>query len=110
MAVNLTKGKISTTVITDSAIFAMMARVNKVFPGVVALLPDRRPAGGGTPDREERPDLDRLYMSYVQAVTGRAGWPLSVGLTPSLKPFFGVSIFAHADGCLLLSRFDSIPP
>jgi len=40
-------------------------------------------------DREERPDLDAVYMDAVQAMTGRGGWPMSVFLTPELKPFFG---------------------
>jgi hypothetical protein len=40
-------------------------------------------------DREERPDVDRIYMTAVQAMTGSGGWPLSVFLTPDLKPFFG---------------------
>jgi len=40
-------------------------------------------------DREERPDLDQIYMSAVQLMTGRGGWPMSVFLTPELKPFFG---------------------
>ena len=40
-------------------------------------------------DREERPDLDQIYMSAVQAMTGHGGWPMSVFLTPDLKPFFG---------------------
>src|SRR5947207_15992601 len=40
-------------------------------------------------DREERPDVDRTYMTYVQAATGGGGWPMSVFLTPELKPFFG---------------------
>ena len=44
-------------------------------------------------DREELPDLDRLYMNYVQATTGRGGWPMSVWLTPDLKPFYGGSYF-----------------
>jgi hypothetical protein len=44
-------------------------------------------------DREEMPDLDHLYMLFVQATTGRGGWPMSVWLTPSLKPFFGGSYF-----------------
>ncbi|ACF43415.1 thioredoxin domain-containing protein [Pelodictyon phaeoclathratiforme] len=44
-------------------------------------------------DREELPDLDRLYMSYVQASTGRGGWPMSVWLTPELNPFYGGSYF-----------------
>ena len=44
-------------------------------------------------DREERPDLDDLYMSAVQAITGRGGWPMSVWLTPGLKPFFGGTYF-----------------
>ena len=38
-------------------------------------------------DREERPDIDRIYMNYVQATTGGGGWPMSVWLTPDLKPF-----------------------
>ncbi len=40
-------------------------------------------------DREERPDLDAYYMSAVQSMTGGGGWPLSVFLTPDLKPFYG---------------------
>ncbi len=44
-------------------------------------------------DREERPDLDSVYMAFVQATTGRGGWPMSVFLTPGLKPFFGGTYF-----------------
>jgi uncharacterized protein YyaL (SSP411 family) len=44
-------------------------------------------------DREERPDIDRVYMSFVQATTGSGGWPMSVWLTPDLKPFFGGTYF-----------------
>ena len=44
-------------------------------------------------DREERPDVDRIYMTYVQATTGSGGWPMSVFLTPDLKPFFGGTYF-----------------
>ena len=44
-------------------------------------------------DREERPDLDRVYMTFVQATTGAGGWPMSVWLTPDLKPFFGGTYF-----------------
>jgi hypothetical protein len=40
-------------------------------------------------DREERPDLDSIYMNAVQLLTGRGGWPMSVFLTPDLKPFYG---------------------
>jgi uncharacterized protein YyaL (SSP411 family) len=40
-------------------------------------------------DREERPDLDHIYMSAVQSIAGRGGWPMSVFLTPDLEPFFG---------------------
>lgn len=40
-------------------------------------------------DREERPDIDKIYMSFVQGTTGSGGWPLNVFLTPDLKPFFG---------------------
>ncbi len=44
-------------------------------------------------DREERPDLDDLYMDAVQALTGWGGWPMSVWLTPDLRPFFGGTYF-----------------
>ena len=44
-------------------------------------------------DREERPDIDRIYMLFVQATTGGGGWPMSVWLTPELKPFFGGTYF-----------------
>lgn len=44
-------------------------------------------------DREERPDLDHIYMDAVQAMTGSGGWPLNVFLTPEAKPFFGGTYF-----------------
>ena len=47
-------------------------------------------------DREERPDLDRIYMSAVQALTGRGGWPMSVFLTPDGWPFYGGTYFPPA--------------
>ena len=48
-------------------------------------------------DREERPDVDKIYMTFVQATTGQGGWPLSVFLTPDLKPFFGGTYFPPED-------------
>ena len=47
-------------------------------------------------DREERPDVDRVYMTFVQATTGSGGWPMSVWLTPELKPFYGGTYFPPA--------------
>jgi len=44
-------------------------------------------------DREKRPDVDRVYMLFVQATTGSGGWPMSVWLTPELKPFYGGTYF-----------------
>ena len=44
-------------------------------------------------DREERPDVDRLYMAFVQATTGGGGWPMSVWLTPDGRPFYGGTYF-----------------
>ena len=44
-------------------------------------------------DREERPDVDRVYMTFVQATTGSGGWPMSVWLTPRLEPFYGGTYF-----------------
>jgi uncharacterized protein len=44
-------------------------------------------------DREERPDVDRVYMYFVQAFSGSGGWPMSVWLTPELRPFFGGTYF-----------------
>jgi uncharacterized protein len=48
-------------------------------------------------DREERPDVDRVYMTFVQATTGGGGWPMSVWLTPGLKPFVGGTYFPPED-------------
>ena len=44
-------------------------------------------------DREERPDVDRVYMAFVQATTGAGGWPMTVFLTPDLEPFYGGTYF-----------------
>src|SRR5438876_11025222 len=48
-------------------------------------------------DREERPDLDQIYMASVQLLTGQGGWPMSVFLTPDLRPFFGGTYFPPDD-------------
>ena len=57
-------------------------------------------------DREERPDLDQIYMSAVQMLTGRGGWPMTVFLTPELKPFYGGTYFPpmRGWGCLASTR------
>ena len=49
-------------------------------------------------DREERPDIDGIYMQAVQAMTGHGGWPMTVMLTPELVPFFGGTYFPPNDG------------
>lgn len=49
-------------------------------------------------DREERPDLDQIYMTAVQLLTKQGGWPMSVFLTPQLKPFYGGTYFPPQDG------------
>jgi len=48
-------------------------------------------------DREERPDIDEIYMNAVQLLTGAGGWPLTVFLTPELEPFFGGTYFPPRD-------------
>ena len=48
-------------------------------------------------DREERPDIDDIYMNAVQMMAGRGGWPLTVFLTPDLKPFYGGTYFPPED-------------
>src|ERR1700741_2608743 len=46
-------------------------------------------------DREERPDLDQVYMGAVQAMTGSGGWPMRVWLTPDGRPVYGGTYFPH---------------
>lgn len=48
-------------------------------------------------DREERPDVDKLYMSFIQATVGGGGWPMSVFLTPELEPLAGGTYFPPED-------------
>jgi uncharacterized protein YyaL (SSP411 family) len=48
-------------------------------------------------DREERPDVDAVYMQAVQALTGRGGWPMSVWLTPDGRPFYGGTYYPNED-------------
>ena len=48
-------------------------------------------------DREERPDLDQIYMKAVQALTGHGGWPMTVFLTPDGEPFYGGTYFPPED-------------
>src|SRR5271155_6047142 len=48
-------------------------------------------------DREERPDIDTIYMQFVTATTGHGGWPMTVFLTPELQPFSGGTYFPPED-------------
>src|SRR5215468_4207834 len=48
-------------------------------------------------DREERPDVDHIYMNAVQMLTGHGGWPMTVFLTPEGKPFYGGTYFPKDD-------------
>ncbi|MDO8644678.1 MAG: thioredoxin domain-containing protein, partial [bacterium] len=59
-------------------------------------------------DREERPDVDRIYMDAVVAMTGQGGWPLSVFLTPDLKPFFGATFVPRANFIQLLKNIQNV--
>lgn len=59
-------------------------------------------------DREERPDVDQIHMDVVVALTGHGGWPMSVFLTPDLKPFFGGTFFWKAQFLSLLSRINEL--
>jgi len=55
-------------------------------------------------DREERPDVDGVYMTFVQVTTGGGGWPMSVWLTPDLKPFFGGSYYPPEEFTPMLEK------
>lgn len=55
-------------------------------------------------DREEHPDVDQIYMDAVMGMTGRGGWPMSVFLTPDLKPFFGGTFFWRPQFLHILAR------
>lgn len=58
-------------------------------------------------DREERPDVDQVYMDAVVSLTGRGGWPMTVFLTPDLKPFFGGTFFWKEQFIQLLQRIQT---
>lgn len=58
-------------------------------------------------DREERPDIDAVYMSYVQATTGSGGWPLNIFVTPDLEPVFGGTVSHVFAQCCL--KVDNAP-
>jgi len=59
-------------------------------------------------DREERPDVDRVYMTFVQATTGGGGWPMTVWLTPDLKPFFGGTYFPPQQLATLANKISDV--
>jgi len=59
-------------------------------------------------DREERPDVDGVYMCFVQASTGGGGWPMNVCLTPDLKPFFGGTYYPPEQFTRLLEKIASV--
>ena len=57
-------------------------------------------------DREERPDVDSVYMDAVQAMTGRGGWPMTVFLTPDARPFFGGTYYPKPTFLQLMNAVD----
>jgi uncharacterized protein YyaL (SSP411 family) len=57
-------------------------------------------------DREERPDIDSVYMDAVQAMTGRGGWPMTVFLTPDARPFFGGTYYPKPTFMQLMTAID----
>jgi hypothetical protein len=57
-------------------------------------------------DREERPDVDAVYMDAIQAMTGRGGWPMTAFLTPDGEPFYGGTYFPKAQFLQLLAAVD----
>ena len=59
-------------------------------------------------DREERPDIDKIYMTFVQATTGSGGWPMSVFLTPDKNPFFGGTYFTKRDFMSLCGKVNEL--
>src|SRR5579859_8043953 len=59
-------------------------------------------------DREERPDVDAVYMEAVQAIAGSGGWPMTVFLTPDGRPFFGGTYFPRASFVDLLRRVSEL--
>ena len=59
-------------------------------------------------DREERPDLDAVYMEAVQMMTGRGGWPMSVFLTPDLKPFYGGTYLSKKQFVSLTNQIEEV--
>ena len=69
------------------------ARMNELFVNVKV-------------DREERPDVDAVYMDAVQALTGRGGWPMTVFMTPDREPFYGGTYFPKPQFLALLTAVD----
>ncbi|HSP30171.1 MAG TPA: thioredoxin domain-containing protein, partial [Ilumatobacteraceae bacterium] len=59
-------------------------------------------------DREERPDVDALYMDAVQALTGRGGWPMTVFMTPAREPFYGGTYFPKPAFMQLMDAIDDV--
>ncbi len=73
----------------------VMERESYSNPAVAALL--NKSFVSVKVDREERPDVDRTYITFLEATTGSAGWPANIFLTPDLKPFFGGTYFPPED-------------
>src|SRR5687768_1301611 len=59
-------------------------------------------------DREERPDVDSIYMDAVQAMTGRGGWPMTVFMTPEGEPFYGGTYFPKPHFLRLMEAIDDV--
>lgn len=74
---------------------AVAARMNELFVNVKV-------------DREERPDVDSIYMDAVQAMSGRGGWPMTVFMTPTGEPFYGGTYFPKVQFMQLMAAIDDV--
>ena len=74
---------------------SVAARMNELFVNVKV-------------DREERPDVDSIYMDAVQAMTGRGGWPMTVFMTPTGEPFYGGTYFPKPQFLQLMAAIDDV--
>ena len=61
-------------------------------------------------DREERPDIDQMYMTFAQSMTGRGGWPLTIIMTPEKKPFFAATYIPKTGRAGQAGMMEIIPP
>ena len=113
---NVKAGRLTFQLVDEETMKAFIDKYSGTRPELLARIEHKSRRGNSVElfvnvkvDREERPDVDAVYMEAVQAMTGRGGWPMTVFLTPTGEPFYGGTYYPKPQFLQVLRGIDDAP-